>query len=251
MTAKNSKTSLPQKKTILKKLYLYLLFALILIIPVTTICFIFKLPYFLFNKNTSINTITPYILIYLIIVLHGYILINFVKNLSTKKKLNNFSKPLQIRCGFGYDVHQLKAGNFLTLCGVKIKHNKSLLSFSDGDVAIHALIDALLGASSKFDIGTHFPDNNEKYKNISSIKLLKKTYKLIETNNFKIGNIDITIVAQLPKLQPFIEHMRNNIALALNTSTNLINIKATTEEHLGFTGQQLGISAFCIAVLYK
>lgn len=166
------------------------------------------------------------------------------------KNLNNNSL-INYRCGFGYDVHRLANNTDLILCGTKIKYKKGLTSFSDGDVATHALIDSLLGAAAQFDIGTHFPDNNSNYKNVSSIILLKKTNDLLKLNHFKIGNIDLTIVAQAPILKPFIPQMKANLSKTLTLNQEQINIKATTEEHLGFTGQQLGISAFCATLIYK
>ena len=154
-----------------------------------------------------------------------------------------------MRIGMGYDVHKLVENRDLILCGVKIPYELGLLGHSDADVLIHAIMDSLLGASALGDIGKHFPDTDPKYKGISSIELLKEVGKLLKDNNFTIGNIDSTIIAQKPKMAPHIESMRKNIADALNISVNQINVKATTEEGLGFTGEGLGISSQSICLL--
>ncbi|WP_297630856.1 2-C-methyl-D-erythritol 2,4-cyclodiphosphate synthase [uncultured Clostridium sp.] len=154
-----------------------------------------------------------------------------------------------MRIGLGYDVHRLVPERDLILGGVKIEHHLGLLGHSDADVLLHAIMDALLGASALGDIGTHFPDTDPQYKGISSIKLLEHVGKLLESNNFKINNIDSTIIAQKPKMAPHIMNMRENIANALNISLNQINVKATTEEKLGFTGEELGISSQAICLL--
>lgn len=154
-----------------------------------------------------------------------------------------------MRIGMGYDVHKLVENRDLILGGVKIPYELGLLGHSDADVLIHAIMDSLLGASALGDIGKHFPDTDPKYKGISSIELLKEVGKLLKDNNFTIGNIDSTIIAQKPKMTPHIESMRKNIANALNISVNQINVKATTEEGLGFTGEGLGISSQSICLL--
>jgi 2-C-methyl-D-erythritol 2,4-cyclodiphosphate synthase len=154
-----------------------------------------------------------------------------------------------MRIGFGYDVHKLVNNRELFLCGVNIPHNKGLLGHSDADVAIHAIIDALLGALALGDIGQHFPDSDMKYKDISSSILLKETFLLISNKGFIINNIDITICAEKPKLKPFIYQMRKNIANILNCEIDFISIKATTEENLGVTGDEKGMSAHCVALL--
>ena len=154
-----------------------------------------------------------------------------------------------MRIGLGYDVHRLVPERDLILGGIKIEHHLGLLGHSDADVLLHAIMDALLGASALGDIGTHFPDTDPQYKGISSIKLLEHVGKLLETNGFKINNIDSTIIAQKPKMAPHIEDMRKNIAKALNIDFNQINVKATTEEKLGFTGEELGISSQAICLL--
>lgn len=154
-----------------------------------------------------------------------------------------------MRIGMGYDVHRLVEGRDLILGGVKIPYEKGLLGHSDADVLLHAVMDALLGAAALGDIGKHFPDTNPEYKGISSVKLLEHVGKLIEDNMYVIGNIDATIIAQKPKMLPHIEKMRENVAQALHIETDQINIKATTEEGLGFTGTGEGISAQAVAAL--
>ena len=154
-----------------------------------------------------------------------------------------------MRIGLGYDVHRLVEDRDLILGGVKIPHEFGLLGHSDADVLIHAIMDSLLGASALGDIGKHFPDTDPKYKGISSIKLLEEVGKLLYKNNFTIGNIDATIIAEKPKMAPHIMEMRSNIAKALEIDVNKINVKATTEEGLGFTGERLGISSQAICLL--
>lgn len=154
-----------------------------------------------------------------------------------------------MRIGLGYDVHRLVEDRDLILGGVKIPYELGLLGHSDADVLIHAIMDSLLGATALGDIGKHFPDTDPKYKGISSITLLKEVGKLLESHNYKIGNIDATIIAQKPKMAPHIEKMRHNIADALNIDFNQVNVKATTEEGLGFTGEGLGISSQCICLV--
>ncbi len=156
-----------------------------------------------------------------------------------------------MRIGLGYDVHRLVENRKLILGGVDIPYEKGLDGHSDADVLVHAVMDALLGALALGDIGKHFPDTDPKYKGISSLILLEHCCHLISQNDYEIVNIDSTIVAQAPKLAPFIETMRENLAKAMKISTAQINIKATTEEKLGFTGQGLGISAQAIALLIK
>ncbi|OOM79734.1 2-C-methyl-D-erythritol 2,4-cyclodiphosphate synthase [Clostridium sp. BL-8] len=156
-----------------------------------------------------------------------------------------------MRVGLGYDVHKLVENRKLILGGVEIPFEKGLLGHSDADVLIHAIMDSLLGACSLGDIGRHFPDTDNKFKNISSIALLKDTGKLISDAGYSINNIDATIIAQKPKMLPHIENMRENISKALNIDIDKINIKATTEEGLGFTGEMLGISSQSIASVEK
>ena len=154
-----------------------------------------------------------------------------------------------MRIGMGYDVHKLVEGRDLILGGVSIPYEKGLLGHSDADVLLHAIMDALLGAAALGDIGKHFPDTDPKYKGASSIKLLEHVGKLIDEKMYVIGNIDATIIAQRPKMAPHIGQMRKNVADALHIDVDQINIKATTEEGLGFTGSGKGISSQAIACL--
>ena len=154
-----------------------------------------------------------------------------------------------MRIGMGYDVHRLVEDRKLILGGVEIAYEKGLLGHSDADVLVHAVMDALLGASALGDIGKHFPDTDPAYKGISSILLLEHVGKLLRDNGFVIGNIDATIIAQKPKMAPHILKMRENMAAALNVELNQINVKATTEEGLGFTGTGEGISSQAICLL--
>lgn len=154
-----------------------------------------------------------------------------------------------MRVGIGYDVHKLVEGRELILGGVNIPYEKGLLGHSDADVIVHAIMDALLGAAALGDIGQHFPDTDPQYKGISSIALLKHVGKLLEEHNYVIENIDSTIIAQRPKMMPHLPQMRKNVAEALGIEVNQINIKATTEEGMGFTGSGDGISAQAICSL--
>ncbi|WP_029451095.1 2-C-methyl-D-erythritol 2,4-cyclodiphosphate synthase [Clostridium algidicarnis] len=154
-----------------------------------------------------------------------------------------------MRIGLGYDVHKLVEDRSLILGGVTIPNEYGLLGHSDADVLVHAIMDSILGAASLGDIGTHFPDNNLIYKDISSLSLLKKVYDLILKKGFSIGNIDATIIAEAPKLSPYIDEMRNNISSILGIDINQINIKATTEEGLGFTGSGEGMASQSICLL--
>ncbi|MFA9465461.1 MAG: 2-C-methyl-D-erythritol 2,4-cyclodiphosphate synthase [Velocimicrobium sp.] len=154
-----------------------------------------------------------------------------------------------MRVGMGYDVHRLVENRCLMIGGVKIPYEKGLLGHSDADVLVHAIMDALLGAAALGDIGTHFPDTDPAYEGVSSIQLLEQVGKLIENQLFIVENIDATIIAQKPKMSPYIEAMRAKIAGALLIETNQINIKATTEEGLGFTGTGEGISSQAICSL--
>ena len=154
-----------------------------------------------------------------------------------------------MRVGMGYDVHKLTENRKLILGGVEIPYEKGLLGHSDADVLLHAIMDALLGAAALGDIGKHFPDTDPAYKGASSIELLKHVGKLIDEKLYVIGNIDATIIAQRPKMAPHIEQMRKNVAEALHIDVDQVNIKATTEEGLGFTGTGEGISSQAIASL--
>ena len=154
-----------------------------------------------------------------------------------------------MRIGMGYDVHRLCTDRKLIIGGVEIPWEKGLMGHSDADVLIHAVMDALLGAAALGDIGKHFPDTDQKYKGVSSMKLLEHVRILIEEKLYVIGNIDATIIAQMPKMAPYIDRMRENIAGALQIEKDQINVKATTEEGLGFTGLGEGISSHAVAVL--
>ncbi|MCR5176723.1 MAG: 2-C-methyl-D-erythritol 2,4-cyclodiphosphate synthase [Anaerovibrio sp.] len=152
-----------------------------------------------------------------------------------------------IRFGMGYDVHQLAENRKLIIGGVEIPYEKGLLGHSDADVLLHAISDALLGAAALGDIGRHFPDTDDRYKGISSLVLLEHVGKLLAEKGYAVGNVDATIVAQRPKMLPYIQEMRENIASVLRVEPDCINVKATTEEHLGFTGNGQGISAYAVA----
>ena len=154
-----------------------------------------------------------------------------------------------MRIGMGYDVHRLTEGRDMIIGGVKIPYEKGLLGPSDADVLLHAICDALLGAAALGDIGKHFPDTDPAYKGISSLVLLEKVGELIQEKSFFIENIDATIIAQAPKMRPYIDTMRENIANALGIMVEQVNVKATTEEGLGFTGSGEGISSQAICLL--
>ncbi|MCR4648748.1 MAG: 2-C-methyl-D-erythritol 2,4-cyclodiphosphate synthase [Lachnospiraceae bacterium] len=154
-----------------------------------------------------------------------------------------------MRIGMGYDVHRLEENRDMIIGGVKIDYEKGLLGHSDADVLTHAIMDAILGAAGEGDIGLHFPDTSGEFKDISSIVLLKRVKEIIEKDGYKIGNIDATIIAQAPKMRPHIDEMRKIIAGTLEIDLSQINIKATTEEHLGFTGRGEGIAAEAICLL--
>lgn len=156
-----------------------------------------------------------------------------------------------MRVGMGYDVHRLTVGRKLILGGVEIPWEKGLLGHSDADVLVHAVMDALLGAAALGDIGKHFPDTDPAYEGISSIRLLEHVGKLLEEHGYVIENIDATIIAQRPKMLPHIPQMRDNIAAALNIEEDQVNVKATTEEGLGFTGSGEGISSQAICAIEK
>ena len=154
-----------------------------------------------------------------------------------------------MRIGHGYDVHRLTENRKLILGGVEVPYKLGLMGHSDADVLVHASMDALLGAVSLGDIGKHFPDTDLKYKDASSLKLLENVCVLLKEKNYKIENIDATIIAQSPKLLPYISEMENNISLACGINLSQINIKATTEENLGFTGEGKGISAHAVCLI--
>ncbi len=156
-----------------------------------------------------------------------------------------------MRIGHGYDVHRLVAGRRLVLGGVEIPWDKGLDGHSDADVLTHAVMDALLGAAGLGDIGRHFPDHEEKYRNINSQVLLQKVCGMLLDNGYRIGNLDATIIAQRPKLMPYLECMKQCMADTMNISVEQINLKATTEERLGFTGREEGISAHCVCLIQE
>lgn len=154
-----------------------------------------------------------------------------------------------MRIGHGYDVHRLTENRKLILGGVSIPYEKGLSGHSDADVLVHAVMDSLLGALALGDIGKHFPDTDPKYKGADSIELLRHVTGLINGQGYTLGNLDATVIAQAPKLAPYIEQMRKNIAGAVGCDISQVNVKATTEEKLGFTGDGSGISAHCVALL--
>lgn len=154
-----------------------------------------------------------------------------------------------LRVGMGYDVHQLVEERKLIIGGVEIPHEKGLLGHSDADVLLHAIMDALIGAIGEGDIGKHFPDTDEKYKGVSSMHLLRCVDELLKERKVSIHNIDATIIAQRPKMAPYISKMKENIANALNIQVSQVNIKATTEEKLGFTGSEQGISSQAVVLV--
>lgn len=158
---------------------------------------------------------------------------------------------MNIRIGHGYDVHKLVENRDLILGGVNIPHHVGLLGHSDADVLLHAISDALLGALALGDIGKHFPDTDDEYKDADSLELLACVYELVKEHGYEVGNIDATILAQAPKLAPYIPQMRLNIARALELELDAVSIKATTEEKLGFTGEEKGIAAHAVCLVYK
>lgn len=155
------------------------------------------------------------------------------------------------RIGFGFDVHQLKDNHPFWLGGVPINHIKGAFGHSDADALIHAICDALLGAAALGDIGHHFPDSDASYKNIDSKILLAKTIELLNQNKYNIGNIDITIVLEKPKIKPYIENMRTTLSEVMKIQISQLSIKATTNETMGFIGRQEGIAAYAIALIYQ
>jgi len=156
-----------------------------------------------------------------------------------------------MKVGFGYDVHRLKRGETLILGGEKIVYEKGLEGHSDADVVIHAVMDALLGASGQGDIGVHFPDSDPGFKDISSLYLLERVKQLLDKKRFAVSNIDLTVVIEKPKLSVYYDKMKKNIAMVLKIPKDNINIKASTNEGIGFIGQEEGIATFCVALLEK
>lgn len=158
---------------------------------------------------------------------------------------------MKFRIGHGYDVHALAEGLRLVLGGVEIAHTKGCVAHSDGDVLLHAICDALLGAAALGDIGKHFPDTSAEFKGIDSRLLLERVVALLAENGYKIGNIDSTIAMQRPKLRPHIDAMRKAIAACVGIDVDCVSVKATTTEHLGFEGEELGVSATAVVLIYK
>ena len=151
----------------------------------------------------------------------------------------------------GFDVHQFAEDRKLMLGGVEIPYERGLLGHSDADVLVHAVMDALLGAAALGDIGKHFPDSDEEYKDADSLKLLEKVGKMLEENFYSIGNIDVTLIAQRPKISPYIDEMRDNISSVLGIDRTRVNIKGTTTEKLGFTGREEGIACEAVCSIYR
>lgn len=172
------------------------------------------------------------------------------RKLTTREDFEALAAPV-FRVGQGYDAHRLKAGRKLVLCGVQVPHDRGLDGHSDADVAVHALMDALLGAMGAGDIGRHFPDSDPAYKGISSMKLLESVMALLREGGFSVGNVDVTIVAQRPKLASYIPRMKANLAEALAVPPERVNVKATTTERMGFEGEEIGISAQAVCLLMK
>lgn len=158
---------------------------------------------------------------------------------------------MNFRIGHGYDVHALGDGLRLVLGGVEIPHTKGCIAHSDGDVLIHALCDALLGAAALGDIGKHFPDSSAEFKGIDSMLLLGRVVVLLAEHGYKVGNVDVTVAMQRPKLRPYIDIMRERIAERIGIDVQSVSVKATTTEHLGFEGEERGVSATAVALIYK
>ncbi len=156
-----------------------------------------------------------------------------------------------IRIGQGYDVHRLVEGRELWICGIKLEHTHGLLGHSDADVAIHALCDAILGSLSLKDIGYHFPDTDPKFKGADSKRLLAEVCRMVRERGWEIGNTDITIMAEAPKFKPHIDEMRMKLAEVMNVDVDVVSVKATTTEGLGFTGRREGIAASAVALVYR
>lgn len=157
----------------------------------------------------------------------------------------------EYRIGFGYDVHQLGIGNKLILGGIEIPHKKGIIAHSDGDVLIHAICDAILGAIGMRDIGFHFPDDDDEFKGVSSMNILHKTLFLLKKEQYRIGNVDATICLQQPMIKDFVERMRENLATAMKTEIRNISVKATTTERMGFVGKQKGIEAYAVVLVCR
>ena len=158
---------------------------------------------------------------------------------------------MKIRVGFGFDVHRLEEGLPLIIGGVELKHDRGIVAHSDGDVLIHAICDAVLGAANLGDIGKHFPDTDAEFHKISSLVLLEKTVDLIKSKGFEIGNIDSTLCMEKPKILPFVEEMKKNISTSANINVQDISIKATTNEKIGYIGREEGVSAYAVVLITR
>ena len=156
----------------------------------------------------------------------------------------------QFRVGFGFDVHQLKDGHPFWLAGIQVPHFQGAFGHSDADVVIHAICDALLGAAALGDIGKHFPDTDMQFKGIDSKLLLKKVVELLNQKNYQIGNVDVTLVLEKPKIKPFIDQMQSTLALVMGVQNDQISLKATTNEKLGYVGREEGVAAHAVALIY-
>jgi len=165
--------------------------------------------------------------------------------------MNADHPAIPVRVGFGYDVHQLVPGRKLILGGVEIPHEKGPLAHSDGDVLVHALCDALLGAANLRDIGFQFPDTSIEFKDISSLILLERTMTLLQQHGFRVGNADLTLCLQRPKIKDFVPEMTGKLAMVMKTEVNQVSIKATTNEKMGFVGKEKGIAAYAVVLIYK
>jgi len=175
---------------------------------------------------------------------------NHSKDNPSENSNENSSERLPFRIGHGYDVHRFGDGDCIIIGGEKIKHHSGFIAHSDGDVLLHALCDALLGAIGEGDIGRHFPDDDSTYENIDSSILLRQTYQRVTERGYSVANLDCTIIAQTPKMSPHINAMRKNIADVLGVSSTQVNVKATTTETLGFAGREEGIAAYAVVMLY-
>jgi 2-C-methyl-D-erythritol 2,4-cyclodiphosphate synthase len=165
--------------------------------------------------------------------------------------MNTDNPFMNVRVGFGYDVHQLASGRKLILGGVDIPHEKGPVAHSDGDVLVHALCDALLGAANLRDIGYHFPDTSGEFKDIQSMILLERTMALIHSHGYRLGNADTTVCLQRPKIMDFVPRMTENLAKVMETSPSCVSVKATTHEKMGFVGKEKGIAAYAVVLIYK
>lgn len=199
------------------------------------------------TKNRSMKG--PHTILFMQAFIFSAVSIGELPIVSFYIKKNKEVLTMKFRIGHGYDVHQLVEGRKLIIGGVDIPYEKGLLGHSDADVLVHAVIDSLFGAAALGDIGTHFPDTSSDYKDADSIELLKACCNILYEKGYSVSNVDATVIAQKPKLKPYIEDMRKNIAAAMGVDTDCVSVKATTEEKLGFTGRMEGISAHCVALI--